>query len=154
MSRFTTIAWSVALLSAMIRPCLAQSVFIMPSAEKCMALPNVESWSCLNGVIVVLNATLQKYYEASRSNIQKSAADAKDMVAQDLNDAIGSLRDAQSSWRSYRDAHCDMVGQLFTNGSGKVAGEYMCVIELTRHRIHELWEVRGFGNSPSLPEPK
>jgi len=122
MSRFITVAWSVALLSAMSGPCLAQSVFIMPSAEKCIALSSVDSLSCLNSVIGSLNATLEKYYEASRSNIQKSAADEKAMVAQDLNDAVSSLKHAQASWRSYRDTHCDTVGQLFTNGSGKVAG--------------------------------
>jgi uncharacterized protein YecT (DUF1311 family) len=78
-------------------------------------------------------------------------SDEQDLAAQDLNEALSSLDHAQTSWRSYRDAHCDMVAELYTNGSGKAVGEAMCIIDLTKLRIHELWEIGGY---PGLPEPK
>jgi uncharacterized protein YecT (DUF1311 family) len=66
---------------------------------------------------------------------------------------INSLEHAQTSWRAYRDAHCDMVAELFMNGSGKAVGGFVCTIDLTRLRIHELWEYGGF-LPRRLPEPK
>ena len=65
--------------------------------------------------------------------------------------ALPNMNHAQTSWRSYRDAHCDMIAALYTNGSGKAVGEAMCIIDLSRLRIRELWEIGGY---PCLPEPK
>jgi uncharacterized protein YecT (DUF1311 family) len=134
-------------------PSLAVQPVAMPSAEKCNALSNVEAAGCLSSVAEALEPVLQRYYEAARSSIRRQAADEQGIIADELNEAISSLEHAQSSWRAYRDAHCDMVAELFMNGSGKTVGEFMCTIDLTRLRIHELWQTGGF-LPRSLPEPK
>ena len=134
-------------------PCLAGQPVAMPSAKQCYALPNAEATSCLFSVAEALEPILQRYYEAARSSIQRRATDEQDIIANDLHKAISDLEQAQSSWRAYRDAHCDMVADLFMNGSGKAAGGVQCTIDLTRLRIHELWESGGF-QPRNLPEPK
>jgi uncharacterized protein YecT (DUF1311 family) len=134
-------------------PCLAVQPVAIPSAKKCYALPNAEAVDCLSSVAEALEPILQRYYEAARSSIQKQAAEEQDNIADDLHEAINSLEHAQTSWRAYRDAHCGMVAELFMNGSGKAAGGFVCTIDLTRLRIHELWEYGGF-LPRGLPEPK
>jgi uncharacterized protein YecT (DUF1311 family) len=131
--------------------CWADTRSAMPSAEKCKALPNMEAALCLGAVAAALEPVLDDYYEAARASMQKSAAAEEGIAAGELNEAIGSLERAQASWRAYRDAHCDVVAELYTIGSGRSVGYSMCVIEHTRSRIRELWEFGGF---PSLPEPK
>jgi uncharacterized protein YecT (DUF1311 family) len=138
-------------LLAMSCACFAKNPAAMPSAEKCKALPNMEAADCLSKFATDLDPILQQYYEAARAHIRKLAADERDLAAQDLNQALSSLDHAQASWRSYRDAHCDMIAELYTNGSGKGVGEAICIIDLSRLRIHELWEIGGY---PGLPEPK
>jgi uncharacterized protein YecT (DUF1311 family) len=138
---------------AMGGPCPAAQQVGMPSAEKCNALPNAEAAACLSSVAEALEPVLQRYYDAAQSSIRRRAAEEQDVIADDLNEAIRSLEHAQSSWRAYRDAHCDMVAYLFMNGSGKAVGEFTCTIDLTRLRIHELWQSGGF-LPRSLPEPK
>jgi uncharacterized protein YecT (DUF1311 family) len=95
-----------------------------------------------------MESVLQDYVEAKRSDIRKSAAAESPPFAAELEGAINSLERAQAAWISYRDAHCDMVEELYLNGTGKAAGGAQCVIDLTKLRIRELW-VRGSG----LPEP-
>ena len=138
---------------AMAGPCVAVSPVAIPSTEKCNALSNAEAADCLSSVAGALEPILQRYYEAARSSIRRQAADEQGIIADDLNEAISSLEHAQSSWRAYRDAHCDMVAELFMNGSGKAVGELVCTVDLTRLRIHELWQSGGF-LPRSLPEPK
>ena len=133
--------------------CLAGQPGAMPSSKQCYELPNAEATSCLFSVAEALEPILQRYYEAARSSIQRRATDEQDIIANDLHKAISDLEQAQSSWRAYRDAHCDMVADLFMNGSGKAAGGVQCTIDLTRLRIHELWESGGF-QPRNLPEPK
>jgi uncharacterized protein YecT (DUF1311 family) len=130
--------------------CPAANRSPMPSAEKCKALPNMEAADCLGTVVSALEPILDEYYQAARVAIQKSALAEQGIIADELNEANGNLEQAQASWKAYRDAHCDMVGKLYTIGSGKAVGEAMCIIEHTRFRIHELWES---GGSRSLPEP-
>jgi uncharacterized protein YecT (DUF1311 family) len=134
-------------------PCLAEQPVTLPTATKCYALSNVQATDCLSSVVESLEPILQRYYEAARSSIREQAAHEEGPIADDLKQAISSLEHAQSTWRAYRDAHCDMVADLFMNGSGKAGGGFECTIDLTRVRIHELWQFGGF-LPRSLPEPK
>lgn len=148
----------IALVSALVlftlgSTCFAGQPIAMPSANKCYALQNAEATNCLFSVAEALEPILQRYYEAARSSIETRAAEEHAIIADDLHEAISDLEHAQSSWRAYRDAHCAMVSELFMNGSGKAAGGAQCTIDLTRLRIHELWESGGFQPS-NLPEPK
>src|SRR5271166_1100638 len=43
----------------------------------------------------------------------------KNAAGQEVGVMHVSVEHAQTSWRAYRDAHCDMVAELFMNGSGK-----------------------------------
>ena len=134
---------------AMTEPCLAVQQVALPTATQCS---NVQGTDCLSAVAQALELILQRYYEAARSSIQGQVA-KEGGSAEDLRQAIRSLEHAQASWRAYRDVHCDMVAYLFMNGSGKTDGGLTCTIDLTRLRIHELWETGGF-QPRSLPEPK
>ena len=127
-----------------------QDTSAIPNAEKCDILPNVAAIACLGTVAEALEPILSEYYEVARHSMRRSAAAAPGTAAVDLNEAIVSLEHAQASWKAYRDAHCEMVADLYIQGSGRAAGTLSCVIKLTRSRIHELWEVGGF----DLPEPK
>jgi uncharacterized protein YecT (DUF1311 family) len=129
--------------------CLADNSYAMPSAKKCKALPNMEAANCLGAVVDALEPVLNDYYEGAHASRRKWATAEQGIAAKELNEAIRSLEHAQASWRAYRDAHCNMIAELYTNGSGKAVGEAMCVIDLTRFRIHELWE----SSSHDLPEP-
>lgn len=133
--------------------CLAGQPVAIPSTAKCYGLPNAEATNCLFSVAEALEPILQRYYEEARSSIESRTAEEHDIIADDLRKAISDLEHAQSSWRAYRDAHCDMVSELFMNGAGKAAGGVQCTIDLTRLRIHELWESGGF-QPRNLPEPK
>jgi len=144
---------SALLLFTLGSPCFAGQPIAMPSANKCYALQNAEATNCLFSVAEALEPILQRYYEAARSSIETRAAEEHAIIADDLHEAISDLEHAQSSWRAYRDAHCAMVSELFMSGSGKAAGGAQCTIDLTRLRIHELWESGGFQPS-NLPEPK
>jgi uncharacterized protein YecT (DUF1311 family) len=146
-------AVSALLLFTLGSPCLAGQPVAMPSATKCYALPNAEATNCLFSVAEALEPILQRYYEAALSSIERRAAEEQDNIAADLHKGVSDLEHAQSSWRAYRDAHCDMVSELFMNGSGRAAGGVQCTIDLTRLRIHELWESGGF-QPRNLPEPK
>ena len=128
-----------------------QDASAIPSAEKCEGLPNVAAAGCFGTVAYALEPVLTEYYEVARASMRSSAAAAQGIAAADLGEAIVSLEHAQASWKAYRDAHCNMVAELYLQGSGKAVGASMCVIKLTRSRLHELWEVGGF---PGLPEPK
>ncbi len=146
-------AVSALLLFTLGNHCLAEQPVAMPSATKCYKLPNAEVTSCLFSVAEALEPMLQRYYEEARSSIEGRVAEEKGIIADDLHRAINDLEQAQSSWRAYRDAYCDMVSELFMNGSGRAAGGVQCTIDLTRLRIHELWEFGGF-QPRNLPEPK
>jgi uncharacterized protein YecT (DUF1311 family) len=150
MLRSFAVAGTILLLSAKSGTCLAANSVAMPNSDQCKTLPNMESASCLAGVADALDRVLTQYYEAARSSMRKGAADRQGIAGQDLSEAVDSLQQAQSSWKSYRKAHCDMVALLYTVGSGKAAGEAMCLIDLTKHRIRELWEIGGL---TGLPEP-
>ena len=80
--------------------------------------------------------------------MRKNESDSSELFANEFETAIGNLERAQSSWKSYRDAHCEMVAELYLNGSGRAAGEAQCIIDLTTQRIREL-DVYGSG----LPKP-
>ena len=146
-------AVSALLLFTLGSPSLAGQLAAMPSASKCYALPNAEATNCLFSVAEALEPILQRYYEAARSSIEKRSAEEQDIIADDLHKAVSDLKHAQSSWKAYRDAHCDMVFELFMNASGRAASGVQCTIDLTRLRIHELWESGGF-QPRNLPEPK
>ena len=136
--------------------CLANERSTFPSAERCKgASSNLQVTQCLGSVADALESLLPKYLEAKRSNIRKSEADMRknesdssELFANEFETAIGNLERAQSSWKSYRDAHCEMVAELYLNGSGRAAGEAQCIIDLTTQRIREL-DVYGSG----LPKP-
>jgi len=138
---------------AMSGPCLAVDAVALPTPRECYALPNAQGTDCLASVVEGLEPILQQYYDAALSSIRRQAALEEGPIADDLKRAITSLEHAQSAWRAYRDAHCDMVADLFMNGSGKADGGFVCTIDLTRLRIHELWQFGGF-QPRSLPEPK
>lgn len=146
-------AVSALLLFTLVSPCLAEQPVAIPSAKKCYGLPNAEATTCLFSVAEALEPILQRYYEVARFSIEKRAAAEQGIIADDLHKAIRDLEHAESSWRAYRDAHCDMVSELFMNGSGRAAGGVQCTIDLTRLRMHELWESGGF-QPRNLPEPK
>jgi uncharacterized protein YecT (DUF1311 family) len=121
-------AVSALLLFTLGSPCLAGQPVAMPSATKCYALPNAEATNCLFSVAEALEPILQRYYEAALSSIERRAAEEQDNIAADLHKGVSDLEHAQSSWRAYRDAHCDMVSELFMNGSGRAAGGVQCTI--------------------------
>jgi uncharacterized protein YecT (DUF1311 family) len=119
--------------------CLANDRATFPSAEKCKgAADNREVTECLGSVAAALEPLVEKYFEAKRSDIHKSETGESELFKQQLENAISSLESAQSSWKSYRDAQCEMVADLYLNGSGRGAGWAQCMIDLTTLRIREL----------------
>jgi uncharacterized protein YecT (DUF1311 family) len=136
--------------------CLANEPSKFPSAETCKAASsNLEVTRCLGSVADELESLLPKYLDAKRADIRKTESelrrnepDSSVLFENELESAIRNLERAQSSWKSYRDAHCEMSGELYLNGSGRAAGEAQCLIDLTTARIREL-DVYGSG----LPKP-
>ena len=143
-------------LLAMNMHCLANGRATFPSAEMCKsASSNLEVTHCLGSVADALEALLPKYLEAKRASIRqmqsdmrKDEPDSSALFESELESAISNLERAQSLWKSYRDAHCEMLGELYLNGSGRAAGEAQCFIELTTERIRELDVYGG-----DLPKP-
>jgi uncharacterized protein YecT (DUF1311 family) len=91
---------------------------------------------------------IQKMQSGMQSDIQKDEPGSSELFANELESAIGNLERAQSSWKLYRDAHCEMMAELYLGASGRAAGEAQCLIDLTTERIREL-DVYGSG----LPKP-
>ena len=122
----------------------------MPSAEKCKALPNMEAADCLSTVVSALEPILDRYYQAARVSIQKSALAEQGIIADELNEANGNLEQAQASWKAYRDAHCDMVGKLYRTAQVKPSVK-PCVSSNIQDSVFRAFG--EFGGSRGLPEP-
>ncbi len=58
------------------------------------------------------------------------------------------------AWKRYRDLACRAAGNEFSRGTAQPLAVLGCLLDLTRRRIHELYEHYLRTSDTALPEPK
>jgi uncharacterized protein YecT (DUF1311 family) len=93
-----------------------------------------------------LEAEMNRYYDAARSRMQKEEPQA-----------VESLLEAQKSWETYAERHCQAVYSRWAGGTIRVAQGLNCRVDLIKQRMRLLWEsylTYPDRTPPILPEPK
>lgn len=98
---------------------------------------------CIHAEVEKAEAELNRYLEASRT---LHAAHV---------DAVVTMEVAQGAWVRYRDSHCLAVYDLWNEGTVRGAMLGTCLLDHTRRRTHDIWEVylASSDDEPVLPEP-
>ena len=81
---------------------------------------------------------------------------AKALQIQEDKELITMMKEAQTKWVAYEDAHCSAVYQRWIGGtiSGLMSGS--CSLRLIKRRTHDIWEeylTYMDSSKPILPEP-
>jgi uncharacterized protein YecT (DUF1311 family) len=105
--------------------------------------PKVDCDNALNQV--EMNFCAHKEWEAADAELNKAYSEAKkSLTAQDADlgpdevKAADRLLDAQRSWLTYRDAHCEVQSFVARSGSMQPMLYSMCLAEVTVNRTKEL----------------
>ncbi|MEH6387499.1 MULTISPECIES: lysozyme inhibitor LprI family protein [Pseudomonas] len=98
---------------------------------------------CIHAEVEKAEGELNRYLEASRTLHAKRA------------DAVVTMEAAQGAWVRYRDSHCLAVYDLWHEGTVRGAMLGTCLLDHTRRRTHDIWEVylASSDDEPVLPEP-
>jgi hypothetical protein len=102
-----------------------------------------------------INACAAKGRDAANLLLGKYLASAKNRYAGDKA-VVQSIDKGQTAWRSYRQAQCDSVYEMYRDGSIRDSMYLGCELELTNERTHHVWkDYLTFWDStpPVLPEP-
>lgn len=99
--------------------------------------------TCIHQEVEKAEAELHRYLEASRE------------VHAERSDAVVTMEAAQGAWIRYRDSHCLAVYDLWQEGTVRGAMLGSCLLDHTRRRTHDIWEVylSSADGEPALPEP-
>jgi len=111
---------------------------------------NAEYSTCLPGELQALEQELVKYVNAQRRSLRTAASGERGFSASALAAAARRVDVAEGAWKKYRDAHCTMIENSFTTGTGSFSARVACQIRLTRSRLHQVWE----DGWTKLPEPQ
>ena len=92
------------------------------------AVTTYDRMDCQKIEIAKVEKTLNKYWHASRQRYK------------DDKEVVSHMDKSQKVWIAYRKAHCDVIYQIWIDGSirGLMAGN--CLLDMTKKRTHEIWE--------------
>ena len=131
----------------MIRSILMPLVLLLPStlhAQHSGTMPcdsaktTLDMRRCASQALEEGKRDLDKYLKEARRVASKSAL----------------LDSAQAAWERYRDIACRAAGSEYEGGTIKPVVVLNCLLDLTRKRVHELYDdYLGMSDTP-LPEPK
>ena len=115
-----------------------------------------EPEACANAISTVdINRCLHAQVQEAEAQLQEYLQAARDQHAE-AEEAMASMNQAQESWERFRNAHCAAVYTLWQDGSIRGAMHNQCLLDETRRRTQQIWQVylTSMDDSPPvLPEP-
>src|SRR2546425_13300283 len=102
------------------------------------ATTTIEMRRCISRGLQAAERDLQHYVEEARRRAANRAL----------------LDSAQIAWKRYRDLACRAAGNQRSGGTMQPPAVLGCLLDLTRRRIHELYEHYLRTSDTALPEPK
>ena len=107
----------------------------------------IETRECYTREQTRVNAEADKLATSLAADMRKQAEDAAlGAAASDLlRKGAAALLQSQTTWKSYRDQHCQAVAFSFTTGSGAGTAHESCLLQLAQTRMSEL---KAAFNSP------
>tara|TARA_R110002051_G_scaffold216514_1_gene280810 strand:- start:31544 stop:31963 length:420 start_codon:yes stop_codon:yes gene_type:complete len=104
---------------------------------------------------LAINQCAQAQVRQAEGQMEVYLAAASERYAEDP-EALTALQTAQQSWVSFRQEHCAAVYTLWREGSIRGLMHNQCMLQQTRQRSHDIWQVylTYMDGSPSLlPDP-
>ena len=100
----------------------------------------VDTRECYTREQTRVNAEADRLASSLAADLRKQAGDAAlGAAASDLlRKSAAAVQQSQTSWRAYRDQHCNAVAFSFTTGSGAGSAHESCLLQLAQTRIKEL----------------
>jgi uncharacterized protein YecT (DUF1311 family) len=97
-------------------------------------------------------------------DMSRCASRALEQAKRDLNRYLQEARrlaasralldSAQTAWERYREITCRAAGREYEGGTMKPVVVLNCLLDLTRRRLHELYDNYLRTSDTALPEPK
>ena len=108
----------------------------------------IDTRECYTREQTRVNAEADKLAASLAADMRKQAGDAAlGAAAGDLlRKGAAAVLQSQTTWKSYRDQHCQAVAFSFTTGSGAGTAHESCLFQLAQARITEL---KGAFNQPN-----
>lgn len=69
---------------------------------------------------------------------------ALDMAYESAAELTAEIRRSQVDWMRYKDSHCEVIRQRYTQGDVGIIAHPLCVLDMTQLRIEELKTVIGY----------
>lgn len=108
------------------------------------AVSTIEINQCLYDQVLQAEQQQEDYLTAARQQLAEE------------DQALTAMEQAQESWLTFRNAHCAAVYMLWQDGSIRGAMHNQCLLEHTRARTRDIWQVyltAMDGSDPLLPDP-
>ena len=120
------------------------------------AAPEPAKVDCAEAISTLeINQCAQAEVQQAEQQLEDYLSAARQRYAQD-SEALTALQTAQQSWSRFRQEHCAAVYSLWREGSIRGLMHNQCMLQQTRQRTHDVWQVylTSMDNStPVLPEP-
>ncbi len=105
---------------------------------------------------LAMNQCAQAEVEQAEKQLEAYLTAARERYAEDA-EALAALEAAQQSWSEFRKHQCAAVYSLWRDGSIRGLMHGQCMLQQTRQRTHDIWQVYLTfmdDSPPVLPEPK
>jgi uncharacterized protein YecT (DUF1311 family) len=96
-----------------------------------------------------MRGCISRGLQAAERDLQRYLAEARRRAA---NRAL--VDSVQIAWRRYRDLACRAAGGAHNRGTSQPVAVLSCLLDLTRRRIHDVYEHYLRTNDTALPEPE
>jgi uncharacterized protein YecT (DUF1311 family) len=100
----------------------------------------IETRECYTREQTRVNTEADKLATGLAADMRKQAGDAAlGAAASDLlRKGAAAVLQSQTTWKAYRDQHCQAVAFSFTTGSGAGTAHESCLLQLAQARVNEL----------------
>ena len=120
-------------------------------------LLHADETNCENAITTFdINRCIGRTAESADVTLGEYLAKAKEKYSQETA-IIHLLDQSQNAWLIYRQAHCDAIYDMWSEGSIRGAMFGGCMLQLTKQRTHKIWEdylTYMDSTPPLLPEPE
>ncbi|MEH6499450.1 MAG: lysozyme inhibitor LprI family protein [Pseudoalteromonas distincta] len=124
--------------------CAGQAGQPAGAADQCAeAMTTIDINRCLHAQSQTAEEQLQHYLNAAREQHAE------------LPEAVAAMDMAQDNWERFRNAHCAAVYSLWADGSIRGAMHNQCLLDETRQRTRQIWQVylTTMDGGEVLPDP-
>ena len=103
-----------------------------------------------------ISACSKKDAEIAQADLEQYLSKAMGKYSEEIN-AVEALRKSQEAWLVYLETYCDAIYELWSGGTIRDAKYNGCLLQLTKQRMHTIWEhylTYLDSTEPDLPEPQ